>query len=84
VHLGGIKIVNKTDRETDVDEAAPSDDIRALARMIEYASLEAKRNGLLLTSHLLDLAGWSLKEPNPDPITALNMPRDRVASEKPN
>ena len=38
------------------------DQMEALARMIEYASLEARESGLFLTAHLLDLAGWSVQE----------------------
>ena len=51
------------------DDRTKDDDLRALARMIEYASIEAKKNGLLLTGHLLDLAGWSLRVANPEATT---------------
>jgi len=48
------------------DDRQKDDDLRALARMVEYASIEAKRNGLLLTGHLLELAGWSLRVASPE------------------
>jgi hypothetical protein len=47
-------------------EASLSVEIDALAKMIEYSSVEARQHGLLLTSHLLDLAVWSLKEARPE------------------
>jgi hypothetical protein len=68
----------------DTDEGAPGEELRALARMVEYASLEAKKNGLLLTGHLLDLAGWSLLEEKPEPSAAVGSVRGTVWSQKPN
>jgi hypothetical protein len=51
-------------------EAPLAVELDALAKMIEYSSVEAKQHGLLLTSHLLDLAVWSLKETQPEAVAA--------------
>ena len=67
----------------DPDDARNNDDLRALARMIEYACAEARRNGLLLTGDLLELAGWSLRVASPDAATERRA-RYEARPEKPN
>ena len=59
--MTAIKRAKKTPQEP---QAQPTSGglMEALARMIEYASAEAKEGGLFLTAHLLDLAGWSVQE----------------------
>lgn len=49
------------DSDLTAEEDRTDDDLRALARLIEYATAEARKNGLVLTAHLLELAGWSLR-----------------------
>jgi hypothetical protein len=56
---------SKRPKKTPQEPEAPppsSGQMEALARMIEYVSVEARENGLFLTAHLLDLAGWSVQE----------------------
>ena len=80
-HLG--KNVVKHVQDT-IERAAASDDLRALARMIEYVSDEAKRHGLLLTAHLLDLAGWSLRDATSESSAQRQPPPELARPEKPN
>ena len=74
----------KEDNPTAADQSDPRDDLRALARMIEYVSSEAKRHGLLLTAHLLELAGWSLEEATADSAAQRQPPPELARPEKPN
>jgi hypothetical protein len=76
--------VDNADNPTGPDQAETRNDLRALARMIEYVSSEAKRHGLLLTGHLLDLAGWSLEEATTDSAGPRQPPPELARPEKPN
>jgi len=76
--------VDKADNPIGTDQPDARDDLRALARMIEYVSSEAKRHGLLLTGHLLDLAGWSLEEATADSAGQRQPPPELARPEKPN
>jgi hypothetical protein len=61
----------------ELSEEAPTreDDLDALARMIVYASEEAKDKGLALTSRLLDLAAWSIHEAGAKSPAPARLPR---------
>jgi hypothetical protein len=91
--------VGNRDKNTPHSAVEPpsTDQLKALARMVEYASLEARDSGLFLTAHLLDLAGWSLQEAranvaalrakpmrNPRPLRAPRGPRAAFDSGKVN
>jgi hypothetical protein len=78
-----MSILNDNSHLIAQDDRTKDDDLRALARMIEYASMEAKKNGLLLTGHLLELAGWSLRVATPDAAAERPMPYE-ARTEKPN
>jgi hypothetical protein len=77
-------VVNNAEKSNAADQGDARDDLRALARMIEYVSSEAKRHGLVLTAHLLDLAGWSLEEATADSAAQPQPPPELARPEKPN
>jgi hypothetical protein len=77
-------VVTNAEKSNAVGQGEERDDLRALARMIEYVSSEAKRHGLVLTAHLLDLAGWSLEEATADSASQRQPPPELARPEKPN